>query len=204
MNISEKTEEMLENIDLSGIEGFFSRSEYGENFMSKVKDILSGDFNTDYESFFSYLLNVLFSNVKSFLPAFVSMLALSVFSVLLSGVNGGTKNVISTICFFAVGTVLTVQAAIVFEKTKETLNGFSDFVSVVSPVLITLMITGGGTVSAAMYKPAVAFLTNGIIGIILSVVIPLITVSFVLTVLSSFTDSVKFSKFTEFIFSVIK
>lgn len=43
------------------------------------------------------------------------------------------------------------------------------------PVILTLMIASGGNASAALYKPAVAFLSNGISSVFINVLIPIIS-----------------------------
>ncbi|MBE5756650.1 MAG: hypothetical protein E7342_02505 [Clostridiales bacterium] len=205
-SLSDEIDNMLNEIDLTELEEFFSGIKE-KGFSLKVKDILSGNFNTDYSSFFNYLTEVLFSKVKSLIPIFVSILAISIFSLLLSSNKGGLgelKGVVSTVCFFAISLILIVEMGYVIKDVKSILEKLRNFVSIISPILLTLMVASGGNVSATLYKPTVAFLSNGITEIILSVVLPLVTVIFILNVISSFIDNVRFNRSIELISSVIK
>ena len=73
-----------------------------------------------------------------------------------------------------------------------------------SPIIITLMIASGGKVSASVYKPAVAFLSNGVIGICAKLLIPIVGVMIILSVISNFSSVIKLKKFSDFTASIIK
>ena len=73
-----------------------------------------------------------------------------------------------------------------------------------SPIIISLMIASGGTVSASIYTPAVAFLSGGVISFVLSVILPLINLTLIFDVLACSSKVVKIKKYSEFVSSVIK
>jgi stage III sporulation protein AE len=66
------------------------------------------------------------------------------------------------------------------------------------------MVASGGNVSASVYKPAVAFLSSGIINVILTIVLPLIALMIIFNTLSNFSSSIKLEKFSELGASIIK
>ncbi|MBR2614048.1 MAG: stage III sporulation protein AE [Clostridia bacterium] len=203
---TDEIDKMLDEIDLSELEQFFDKLGEG-GFSIKVKDILSGNFNTDYSNFFNYLLEVLFSKVKSLIPIFTTILAICIFSILLNGNKsslGELKGVVSTVCFFAISLVLILQTGKVINEVKEIIGSLRNFVSIISPILLTLMVASGGNVSATLYKPTVAFLSNGITEIILSIVLPLVMAIFIFNVISSFIENTRFNRTIELVSSIIK
>ena len=73
-----------------------------------------------------------------------------------------------------------------------------------SPIILTLMVASGGSVSASIYKPAVVFLSVSTTDIILSLIIPLVILATVFGVFNTVCNQVKLGKLTECVQSFIK
>ena len=73
-----------------------------------------------------------------------------------------------------------------------------------SPIILTLMIASGGSVSANVYKPTVAFLSSGITSIYLKILLPIVGVMFIFNILSGISISIKLDKFIETFCGVFK
>ena len=100
--------------------------------------------------------------------------------------------------------MLSAEISLIWTNAKNTIQNITILGEIMSPVILTLMVASGGTVSASVYKPAVLFLTNGIMNIILDVVFPLIGITIIFSVADSFNKSVKLAKFSATATSVIK
>jgi len=100
--------------------------------------------------------------------------------------------------------ILGSQLIQIFNSAKNTIILLSNLSEIMSPIILTLMVASGGSVSASIYKPAVAFLSGGIINLIISVILPLITLSAIFGVLNVSSDTIKLNKFSETINSLIK
>ena len=99
---------------------------------------------------------------------------------------------------------MILQTGKVINEVKEIIGSLRNFVSIISPILLTLMVASGGNVSATLYKPTVAFLSNGITEIILSIVLPLVMAIFIFNVISSFIENTRFNRTIELVSSIIK
>ena len=73
-----------------------------------------------------------------------------------------------------------------------------------SPIILTLMVASGGNVSASIYTPTVAFLSNGIISIFLYLIMPLVALTFIFNMISNFSSSIKLEKFSAVATSLMK
>ena len=100
--------------------------------------------------------------------------------------------------------LLTSEIISIWNNTKNTIENIAKLIEIMSPIILTLMIASGGSVSASVYKPAVLFLSTGIINIVLTIILPLVGLILVFSVISNFSDSIKISKFGESATSIIK
>ena len=74
----------------------------------------------------------------------------------------------------------------------------------VFPVLLTLMTAAGGGSSVKIYQPAVGILAGGISFVFVSVLLPIVSIMFVLNVVSNLSDNIKLEKFKDLFNSVFK
>jgi stage III sporulation protein AE len=75
---------------------------------------------------------------------------------------------------------------------------------IMSPIIITLMVASGGKVSAGVYRPAVAFLSNGVIEICAKILLPIVGITLIINLISNFSSVIKLNKFSDFTSSIIK
>ena len=190
--LSDTIKEQIENIDLNGLEDYFNSvvNHEDKDFYSYLNDLLNGKYSFSFNSFFEYFFNLFFSNVYDFIPILLSIIAIAIFCGIINSVKGsfvskGISDVIFFVCLISIILLLSGQIVFLFVKTKNTINNLSKLTEIMSPIIITLMLASGGKVSAGIYKPAVAFLSNGIVGICSSIIFPLVGVMSVFGILSN-------------------
>lgn len=209
--LSDNIEQGLENIDLSELEKFYNENvkSDGRDFSETINSLLKGEYDFDYASVTDYLLKLLLRDVFEMLPVFLGIIAISILCVLINSVKGsffgdGIADIIVFVCSMSVVLMLSAEISLIWTNAKNTIQNITILGEIMSPVILTLMVASGGTVSASVYKPAVLFLTNGIMNIILDVVFPLIGITIIFSVADSFNKSVKLAKFSATATSVIK
>ncbi len=210
--LSESIEDQLENIDMSELEEFFDNLEEkpeNKNFLGYVYGMLKGEYDMDYSSILNYALQVFFSKVYDILPVFVNVIAIAIFCGIINSAKGAFLNesitdIIFFVCFSSIILLLAGRIYSIFENINITIENISKLTQIMSPIIFTLMVASGGTVSAGIYKPAVTFLSGAIIYIILYVIIPLIGIMTVFSAISNFSGSLKLKKFADFASSLIK
>lgn len=206
----ENVNEQINNIDFTKLESLSYDLEEGENsFLLNFNKIINGNYSVNYESFFEYVKNTIINNTLDFMPTLVTILAISVFSSLINSsksvVNSeGVASIINLVCYLTVVLLLSTKIFSYFSNAKKIIENISKINEIMSPIIITLMIASGGTISASIYKPTVTFFTNGIVNLILLVVFPLISLTLIFGVISVFSKTVKLNKFVDFFSSTIK
>lgn len=212
-SLNENIDEQLDNIDLTEISDYFENLNengiIGLDFIECVKSFLSGNYSFDYSNVFGYIFKVFFSDVYNIIPSFLSIIAISVLCGIVQGskskfLSESVTNLIFLVSFLCVILILLGSITSMYNNVKNIIENIAILCEIMSPIIITLMITAGGNVSASVYKPTVAFLSGGFINIILYAVLPLIAVMTVLSVVSDFSTTVKLKKFTELVSGVIK
>lgn len=210
--LSENIEEQLQNIDLKELENFFDNIKdkpFGLDFMQCVYEILNGEYNLDYNTLIQYVSKTLINNIFEILPIFISIISISIFCGITQSFKGsflsdGIADVIFFICFLSVILVLFTEILSLLNNAKIIIENMAKLTEIMSPIILTLMIASGGSVSAKVYQPAVGFLSNGVISIILNLVFPLIGIIVLFNIVSNLSQSIKLNKFSDCAQSIIK
>lgn len=208
--LTESIKEQMQNIDLSALENLLSeQSLNGYSFNEILYSILKGEYVFSFDNFFSYFLNVILSNVYQFLPTLMIIISIAILSSIITSsksnfLSDGVSSIVSYVFILTMLLIVGSQLIQIYNTTKNTIILLSKLCEIMSPIILTLMVASGGSVSASIYKPAVAFLSGGIINLILSVILPLILLSSVFAILSISSDTIKLNKLTDSINSLIK
>ncbi len=210
--LSENIDEQLKNLDLSQFESFFNNIKDLPNnidFFSYVNGLLEGKYDLKFDNIFSYLFKLLISNIANFIPSFVSIIAIALLCNLLQKIKSniasdGIGEIIVFVCLLSIIVLLSSQIISLWKNTKIIIENIAKLSEIMSPIILTLMVASGANVSASVYKPAVAFLSNGVISVFLYVIMPLIAIMIIFYIVSSFSTTAKLSKFIDVSVSAVK
>ena len=194
-------EELQKYIDSLGV---FSDKNVGE----RIFDYINGE-KFDYGSFGQQILNVLFEDVKNMLPAFACICAVALLCGILSSVKSSFADQTSADVIFLVGyaaALIPVLAVLTecFSRAWASVASMQKQMQLVFPILMTLMAASGGSVSAAIYQPAVAFLSTSIVSIVSSVVLPLTLTIIAFSMAGNLSGELKLNNFSSFFKSINK
>lgn len=211
-SLSDTINEQIENIDLSKLEEYFNSLENlpkNVDFFSCINQMLKGEYDLNFNSIFEYVFNVFFTNVKSCLPTFAIIIAIAIFCGIMQKIkcnfmSEGITEIIFFVCMLTVIVLLANKIIDIWNIAKNIIKNIAKLTEIMSPIILSLMVASGGNVSAKVYKPTVAFLSNGIINIFLSIIMPLIAIMIIFNVISRFSPSLKLEKFSEVSSSLIK
>lgn len=209
--LSDNIHQQMENLDTSELEEYFNNLDNVSNnisFSEYVNKLLNGEFSLDFSSIFSYITSIFLNNFSNHLPVFISIIAIGLFSGLMKSLKSkyftNDKDIVSLVCLLSVVLLLINTINILYTNTENTIKNIAKLTEIMSPIILTLMVAGGGSSSANIYKPTVVFLSNGVINIFLSIILPLVSLMIVFTVITNFSDSIKITKFIDAITSIIK
>lgn len=208
--LEENIRDQLGKLELEELEKYVeSISSFSDKgVMERIIDYVKGE-KFDYDGFGKQILSVFFSKVTEILPAFVCITAIAVLSGLISSIKSQalfntSTDLISLITYTATLIPLIAVLMECFSQTKGSILEMEKQVKIVFPLLLTLMAASGGTATAAICQPAVAFFGSTIVSIIVSIVLPITVTIIAFSMASHLTNELKIGKFTAFFKSINK
>lgn len=207
--INDMINEALEKLNLNELEEYLSNTIFSDKgIKERLIDYIKGG-NTDYGSIFSQIVEIFFKEVKELLPFFATITATALLCGILSSLHTGPlkkgiENTVFTVAFIA--TLIPILQVITrcFANSESCVLTMKKQMELLFPVLLTLLTASGGSVSVAICKPSVAFLSTTIVEIISTLVFPITLLIFSFSIANKLSDDFKFSKFISVFKSVNK
>jgi len=208
--LNQTIQEQIDHLDLEDLEtyltslGNFSNESLSERLFSYIQ---TG--GTDYEGIWKQIKTILFSKITEVLPAFVCITAITLLSGLISMLKSGSNlhtasDVIFLITYAAALIPLLSILSECFRLSVKGIQSMQTQMQLIFPLILTLMAATGGTATAAVCRPAVAFFSNNIVTVVHSVIFPITGCILVLSMATNLTKELKIGKFTAFFKSINK
>ncbi|MDF0727335.1 stage III sporulation protein AE [Cytobacillus sp. S13-E01] len=142
--------------------------------------------------FLKYLFYELLANGK----LLSTLIMLTIFSMFLQTLqNSFEKSAVSKVAYALVYMVLIIIALnsfkVAISYAEEAISTMTNFILALVPLLLALMATSGGLVSAAFFHPIILFLMNTSGLLIQFIVLPLLFLSALLSIVSTLSDHYK-------------
>ena len=208
--LNESILEQIGELDIEALQEYVDSLEgfSDESVADRLYDYIKGE-AFDYGGFASQMLDVFFGDIKQMLPAFACICAVSLLCGLLSSVKSGftdpsSADMIFLICYAAALIPVLSVLTECFSKAGECVDSMREQMQIVYPLLLTLMAAGGGSVSAAIYRPAVSFLSTALVSLVSGVVLPLTIAIIAFSMAGNFTSELRLNKFSAFFKSINK
>ena len=208
--LNETIEEQISALDIEALQkyidslGNFSNKSVAERLLEYIK---SGAVN--YEGILKQISTVLFAKITEILPSFACIAAITLLSGLISIMKSSSSAATASDMIF----LITYAAALIpllviltecFRVSMGCISEMQTQMQLVFPLMLTLMAASGGTVTAAVCRPAVGFFATNIVSVIYSLVFPITITIIVLSIASSMSKDLKIGKFTAFFKSINK
>lgn len=215
ISLEQNIDDQLENLDFSGFDEILKAMNTSEknifddnSFLNKVKSILSGQTSIDFSSFSKAILNIFSKNILKILPMVCIVIAIGILSSIISNMGySKDRSVAEIVHFVCFGTIVVVVFAYiknVILLTNNTLNILQSQMEVGFPILLTLMVSVGSTVSASMYQPVVAILSGSLMTIFTNFIMPLFLLCLIFNIAGNLSDNIKLNKFSNLFLSIFK
>ncbi len=208
-------EDVIDHLDTEKLQEYLDslteeqREAFGSDFVDKLKSLITGDFSLDYGGIFSSLSGMFFDQVSGLLPVFCVICAVSVLCGILgrfksSFAESGTSKMIFFVGYSAVLVLILTTLTEIVRDCGSTVHSLQSQMQAIFPVLLTLIATSGGSVSVAVYQPAVLFLSEIIVDIVAGIVFPLAAMICVLNMVGNMSQEIKLKNFSNLFAAVIK
>lgn len=211
--LEKNVDELLTALDTDEMEEYLNSLNEdilsGKSLAERIEELIAGDYEMDYSSLLNSVLSLFFDEAKSLFPVFALVLAVCVFMSILetaSGdfLSGGISGIIRY-ASYSVILILVLTAVIpAISECKEAVEGLKAQIEIFCPVIITLMAASGGSVSAAVYRPAAAFLSGGVCEAVTDIIFPVAILITALSVAGGISGKVSLNGFCKLLKSVNK
>ena len=200
-------DDLLSELDTSALDEYLAtlskeqREQFGANtFAEKVGALLSGTYAVDYENVMQAVFSLVFDGLSALIPSFCMILSIGILCGILdrfksSFVEQGTSRLIFFMSYGAVLIIILSTMTGVLGDCIAAVSSMQTQMQAIFPVLLTLIVTCGGSVSAAVYRPAALFLSDGVVQVVSSAVFPLALLICVLHVAGHMNPEVKLHNF---------
>lgn len=202
-------EEVLESQQESlNIDDFIEEAEkYTEDIYS---DIDIGDLFTsaisgeiDNKSIIKNILNKLGEDVLDSITVIGSIIIIIIIHGILKAISEGLENKgIAQIIYYAqyilIVTLIMTNFIQIIDVVKDSIQNLVNFMNLLIPLLITLMITTGSIASATLIQPILLFLITFMGNFIIGVIIPLVLIGTALSIISNISSKIQISKLAGF------
>lgn len=208
--------EGIENLNVEDLQGYLDELSDGEksffaydDIKDVLKNIINGNFAINYSDFTSAILANIFDGVLNFLPSFAVIIAITILCGIVnqiksSFVDEGVTKIIFFICYASILTIIISLLMQIVGGCVETVQNLQKQMEIIFPILLTLIATSGGTVSATIYQPSVLFLSEVIVNVITSAIFPFTIVIIALTLASHLSEEIKLKNFCKLYKSINK
>lgn len=192
----------LEDLNIDELKGFWEDiiNKYDgylpESQKGSLYDFISGEKKFSLKEWFKGILNFAFHEFIVNGKLLGSLILLTVFSMFLQALqNSFEKSTVSKVAYSIVFMVLIIIALnsfhVVVDYTNDTISTMIQFIIALIPLLLALMATSGGLISAAFFHPVILFMMNTSGLFIQYVVLPLLFLSTLLSIVSVLSEHYK-------------
>ncbi|MBY0145614.1 stage III sporulation protein AE [Neobacillus niacini] len=204
----ELVDAQLKNMDLTELKQYWEdvQSKYGgflpESQKGSLYDFVKGDKQFTFKDWAQGILKFLFHEFVVNGKLLGSLILLTIFSMFLQSMqNAFESSTISKVAYSIVYMVLVIIALnsfhIVIEYTNEAIGSMISFVLALIPLLLALIASSGGIISAAFFHPVILFLMN-ISGMFMQyVILPLLFLATLLSIVSTMSDQYKVTQLAQ-------
>ncbi|MEK3853197.1 stage III sporulation protein AE [Cytobacillus sp. FSL H8-0458] len=195
-------ETQVEKLELNELKGFWEdiTTEYGgflpESQKGSLYEFIKGDKEFSLKDWAGGAIKFVFHEFIVNGKLLGTLILLTVFSMFLQSLqNSFEKSTVSKAAYSIVFMVLIIIALNSFHVavtyTEETISTMVSFIMALIPLLLALIASSGGVVSAAFFHPVILFLMN-VSGIFIQyVILPLLFLSALLSIVSTLSEHYK-------------
>ncbi len=204
-------EEQFDKLNLSGIENFldnldkttydyFPKISLKEFILSMIK----GENRIDGKSILIGILKIFLKEVLANITILINILSIVIISGILTNLQSSFEtNNVSKLAYFVsymvISTILIRSFSISLSIGKDAVDNMVNFMEIMLPPMLGLLIAVGGTTTSVMFNPLIIGTVNIVGTVIRGIIFPLIFFSFIIGLLSKISDKIQFGRLAELI-----
>jgi stage III sporulation protein AE len=204
----ELVDAQLKTMDLTELKQYWEdvQNKYGgflpESQKGSLYDFVKGEKTFSFKDWGKGIVKFLFHEFVVNGKLLGSLILLTIFSMFLQSMQNAFENsTISKVAYSIVYMVLVILVLnsfhVVIQYTNEAIGSMISFVLALVPLLLALIASSGGVISAAFFHPVILFLMN-ISGLFMQyVILPLLFLATLLSIVSTMSDQYKVTQLAQ-------
>ena len=203
------TDEIIESQqEMLDIDSFIEEADkYTENVYEDLdmNEIFSSAWSGNIENsgIIKSILYLIGGEILDAIKILASILVIIVIHSILKNISEGLENKgIAQITYYVqyilIVTLIMTNFVQILDIIKESIQNLVNFINLLVPILITLMITTGHVVSANLMQGILLFVITFIGNLVTNVIIPIVLISTSLGIVSKISDKVQIDKLSKF------
>ncbi|PLR68084.1 stage III sporulation protein AE [Bacillus sp. UMB0893] len=201
-------DQQIDKLGIQEIKKFWDdiMTEYGgylpESQKGSLLQFLNGEKELSFQEWTKALFKYIFHEILANGKLLGTLILLTIFSMLLQLLQDAfSQSTVSKVAYALVYMVLIIIALnsfhIAIDYTVEAIRTMTSFILALIPLLLALMASSGGLISAAFFHPVILFLMNTSGVLIEKIVLPLLFLSALLSIVSTLTDQYKVTQLAQ-------
>lgn len=176
----------------------YKDEDFSFNASQMIESYVMGENEADANSITDYVVASVKSLLLGRLPLILLLLAGAISTGLCSALIPGEKSELREIvsfiaCVMCISVIVGIICDIV-SSALQTIDRVSSFADAAMPVLSLIMVASGRSATEAVFSPFMVFLTDSVVGIVKTVIMPLIIIGFVLAIAGGITGKSSIGK----------
>lgn len=201
----EEEADLFINEDLNSfIDDLVSTNEIAPDIDIKhfLTSIVSGKESIDINTIFSKLGNIFFQEINDNLKLLSQILIVAIISAILNNMQtvfeGSSISGLANYVTYILLAILIIGSFYqIVEITRDTITSMVNFMQVILPVLLTLLVLAGGPNTKLIFHPMIVATVNVIGSLVKNVIFPLVHFSFIISILSNLSQRMELKKLSE-------
>ena len=164
------------------------------------KNLMTGK-NNDYSKIVQKVIDIFAGETirvtKNAIAILIIIVVMGIFSSLEIDKNSSVGKIVYLVSFLLIITILANMYAQVIKDYAKTITTLSGIMQTVTPFVMIVMVASGGIVSSNLIQPIILFIASLVGFLVNYVVIPFVTISIVMKIVSMMSSNIRLNKLGE-------
>lgn len=144
------------------------------------------------------IINIFAKEIKNVIAITFKIISVSVICSVLKNIQVHNKSSVGEvafyICYLFVVTLAINSYSDIAKLCVEAMTKLTNFMNIITPLFLTLMITNGNILSVKFIQPVLIVIINLVNSLIIKVIIPIIFISMIVNIIGNISNNVEVSK----------
>lgn len=178
------------------------------NLKDFISSIIKGDRTIESKDILKGIGEFFLKEVLENINLLIEILAITIICAVLTNLQSSFENdtvgeLAYYICYILLTTIIIKSFTIIMFLGKNTVDNMVNFMQIILPILLTLLVAVGGVTANALFHPIVLGSIN-IVGILVKdIIFPFIYFSFIIGLVSRISKKIQFTKLSELLRQVV-